>query len=238
MKNERMVAGAGIGRAADQLIAAFVDLIDRGELKDGDPLPPEREIVERFGVSRTVAREAVQALANRGLVDAQPRFRPVVRRPSFDTAMRTIGGVVSRLLGEEGGVRNLFETRILVECALVREAARSANSVDIARLERALAANEAAIGDSPRFYQTDRALHGLFYQMAGNPILMATHEAYSEWLSPYWLRMGNLSERNASNYAAHKTIVETVKLGDADAAERLLRSHFADAWEQVRDTFD
>ena len=71
------------GRAADDLFRTFEQLINSGALVDGQPLPPEREIVETYGVSRTVVREAVLALANKGLVEARPRFRPVVRKPTF-----------------------------------------------------------------------------------------------------------------------------------------------------------
>ena len=240
MTNQQIAEGAiaTSGRAADELIATLVQLIGSGHLKDGDPLPPEREIVERFGVSRTVAREAVQALANRGLVDARPRFRPVVRRPSYETAMHTIGDVVEQLLGDKSSVRHLFETRVLVEAALVRNAARNASDQNIEELERALDANKAAIEDSPRFYETDRAFHGLFYSISDNPVLTVTHQAFSDWLSPHWVQMPHLTDRNAANYAAHKAILETVKMGEQDAAERLLRSHLDAAWEQVRDTFD
>jgi len=73
-------------RAADDLFMEFEKMINTGKLANGDALPPEREIVETYGVSRTVVREAILALSNKGLVDAKPRFRPVVRKPDFDIA--------------------------------------------------------------------------------------------------------------------------------------------------------
>ncbi|MFK7901488.1 MAG: FadR/GntR family transcriptional regulator, partial [Nitratireductor sp.] len=98
-------------RAADELFREFERMIVSGKLADGEALPPEREIVETFGVSRTVVREAISALSNKGLVEAKPRFRPVVRKPSFDVAFDTIGNVVTRLLEKTEGVKNLFDTR-------------------------------------------------------------------------------------------------------------------------------
>ncbi|MDJ0968568.1 MAG: GntR family transcriptional regulator, partial [Kiloniellales bacterium] len=53
-------------RAADGLIQIFEKQILDGTLRDGQPLPPEREIVQTYGVSRTVVREAVLALSNKG----------------------------------------------------------------------------------------------------------------------------------------------------------------------------
>ena len=225
-------------RAADRLFQTFVDMIETGELRDGDALPPEREIVERYNVSRTVVREAVQALANRGLVEARPRFRPVVRSASYETAVDTVGDVVKRLLKGGSGVRNLFETRILVEAGLVREAAKSATSSQLSDLALALQVNREAIDDSHAFYETDRAFHRLFYEFSGNPVLIATHKAFVEWLSPHWEKMGHHSERNARNFKAHEAIFEAVRTGDADAAETALRQHLSDAWDQVKNTFD
>jgi len=74
--------------------------------------PPEREIVKSFGVSRTVVREAVLALANKGLIEARPRFRPVVRKPNYETAFETVDSVVSRLLLQPDRVKNLYDTRV------------------------------------------------------------------------------------------------------------------------------
>ncbi len=228
---------ANRGRAADELFRTFSEMIARGELKEGDTLPPEREIVETYGVSRTVAREAVQALANRGLVEARPRFRPVVRRPSFESAIDSMGSVVSQLMGEPDGVRNLFETRILTEAGLAREAARHATPADISKLARALQANREAIHDSVQFYETDRRFHGLLFEMTGNPVLIATHRAFVEWLAPQWVQMQKLRDRNATNYEAHVEIFDAIQKGDPDAAEAALRRHLAEAWEQVRGTF-
>ena len=157
-------------RAADNLFAAFEGMIRDGVLKEGDPLPPEREIVQTYGVSRTVVREAVLKLSNKGLVDARPRFRPIVRKPDFDTAMDTVESVVGRLLQDPGGVWNLFETRIMIEAMLVRQAAMACSREDLDRLRAALDANGAAVEDSEAFYATDKAFHSILYDIPRNPL--------------------------------------------------------------------
>ena len=227
----------GVGRAADALYRQLSGMISRGELAEGQHLPPEREIVEAFGVSRTVVREAVQALANKGLVEARPRFRPVVRRPSFDTAFENADTVVGRLLKEPGGVRNLFETRILIEAGLVRQAALTASADDLAAVAEALAANAAAIQNSEKFYQTDRGFHEALYRIGGNPVLMSVHKAFVTWLAPQWRKMPRLPDRNARNYRAHKEIYDAIAEHDPDRAEAALRAHLNEAWEQVKAVF-
>lgn len=224
-------------RAADDVFRDFAAMINSGELREGDPLPPEREIVERYGVSRTVVREAVLALANKGLVEARPRFRPVVRKPSFDTAFDTVNDIVGRLLGQSGGVKNLFDTRIMIEAGLARQAAIEARKTDIAALKTALEANEAAMDESAQFYETDIAFHAVLYEIPQNPVLPAIHRAYTAWLAPQWSQMPRRQGRNQSNYEAHRAIYDAILMRDPDAAEAALRKHLSSAWSQVCETF-
>lgn len=226
------------GRAADDLVRRFASMIHSGALQDGKPLPPEREIVETYGVSRTVVREAVLALSNKGLVEARPRHRPVVRRAGYDTAFSTVNDVVTRLLTEADGVKNLFDTRVMIEASLVRQAAIDATKDEIAALKQALDANETAIGDSELFYRTDVGFHAVLYDFPQNPLVKSMHRAYTTWLAPYWSQMPRLPERNRANFEAHKRIFDGILLRDPDAAERALRAHLAAAWGQVRENMD
>ncbi len=222
-------------RAADELIRHFVELINTGQLKEGEPLPTERKIVETLGVSRTVVREAILSLANKGLVEARHRYRPVVRKSDFDAAFDTINDVVSRILVEPGSVKYLYDTRVLIESILVRRAATDATKEDILALKQALANNSEAIGDSESFYQTDMAFHSILYQIPQNPVLPAIHRAYTAWLSPRWLLMPSNEEKNQTNFEAHRKIYEAILMRDPDAAEERLCEHLTYAWNQVKD---
>lgn len=225
------------GRAADHVVRALELRIRDGSLAEGEALPPEHKLMDEFGISRTVVREAVRLLSTRGLVEAKPRYRPIVRKAGFEAALDAAGAVVSNLLQQSGGVRNLFDTRIMVEAMLAREAALHARKSDISELKSALAANAAAVDDSDAFYLTDMLFHEVLYRIPGNPVLPAIHRAYSNWLAPQWSRMPRLPDRNRANLAAHTAILEGILMRDADAAEAALRAHLNDAWEQVSATF-
>lgn len=220
-------------RAADELFLEFEKMILSGKLANGEVLPPEREIVETYGVSRTVVREAILALSNKGLVDAKPRYRPVVRKPDFDTAFGTVGNVVSRLLEEEDGIRNLFDTRIMVEVYLARQAAVDAKRDDVRSLKDALEENEAAINNMNLFFETDVKFHRVLYEMSGNPLLPSIHRAYITWLKPNWGKMPTLPERNQLNFESHLAIYNAILMRDPDKAETATRKHLNDAWEQI-----
>jgi len=215
----------------------FAALINSGTLADGDPLPPEREIAETCAVSRTVVREAVLALSNKGLIKARPGYRPVVRKANYDTAFETVDTVVSQLLMQPHGVKNLFDTRIMIEGTLARQAAARADKADIAALKNALEANKAAIEDSNVFYETDIAFHAVLFEIPKNPVLPAIHKAYHSWLAPHWSRMPRLPDRNRANYEAHHAIYDAILMRDQDAAEEAVQMHLHSAWSQVEETF-
>lgn len=225
-------------RAADELFQNFEQMIITGVLKDGEALPPEREIVETYKVSRTVVREAIHALSNKGLIEARPRFRPIVRKPGFDAAISTIESVVGRFLTQPDGVKHLFDTRIMIEASLVRDAAKHAKAEDLKSLKNALEVNYKAINDSDRFYDTDTKFHQVLYTMSDNPLLPSIHKAYKLWLSPYWLQMPKMPDRNEQNYNAHKAIYDAILMRNPDEAEQALRAHLNDAWNQVKEAFD
>lgn len=225
-------------RAADAVVDALRSMIARGELADGSRLPSERELIERFGVSRTVVREAVAKLASLGFVESRPRFRPVIRRPGYEAALSAVGSVVTHLLQQSSGVKNLYDARVFLETGLVRQAALHARKADIEALRRALAENEAAIPDSRLFYTTDMAFHAVLYQIPRNPIFPAVHRAFTAWLSPHWERMPRSVDRNRVNYLRHSEIYTSIAERDPDAAEAALTAHLASAWEFVRGTFE
>ena len=227
----------GSNRAADRVIAALEGRIFSGELAGGEMLPPERELMEEFEISRTVAREAVKILGGKGLVEIRPRYRPVVKMPDYDTALGVVGGLVKHLIGQAGGVRQLFEVRIFIESGLVRMAAMDAGKDDIRKLREALARNEESIEDSDRFYRTDMAFHAVLYTIPENPIFPAVHRAFCDWLEGHWIQMPRLPERNRRNHQSHSAIFEAITYRDPDLAEAALRSHLDDAWSQVERTF-
>lgn len=232
-----MDAAVGYGRAADPVVRQLEAQIFSGELADGHSLPPERDLMRQFGISRTVVREAIARLAVRGLVESRPRFRPVVRSPGYEAALSAVDSIVSHLLKQQGGVKNMFDLRIFVEAALVRHAALHARKEDIAALRAALERNHDAVGDPVAFDATDVEFHAIFYKIPRNPVLPVVHQAFVLWLYEHWQAMKRSPEQNAVSHFGHRTILEAVIERDADAAEQALVAHLKVAWEKVRVTF-
>ena len=225
-------------RRADNIVQEVEQRILDGRLPVGAILPSERILMEEFSASRTVVREAITALSNRGLLDCKPRFRPTIRKPGMETVFAITTPIVQQLLGEKAGVENLYKMRMFIESGLVRQAATHADKNGIRILRDALKANGDAIDDSALFYKTDTAFHQVLYELADNPILPAVHEGFTSWLAPHCNRMSRLPARNRENHHAHTLIFEAILNRDPDAAEAALKHHLAAAWDLVKDTFE
>lgn len=239
--NTQSNTGANTGantRAADQIVATIEQKILDGVLVSGTTLSTERELMNDFSASRSVVREAIVSLANRGLIETRPRFRPTVRKPSYDTAIDSIGSIINLLLTEKNGIKNLYDSRVFVERLLVRDAALYANKDHIVALRDALRANELAISDSRDFFRTDIAFHQVLYQIPKNPIFPAIHNAYTNWLAPHWEVMERSVERNQLNFKSHKAIFDAILERNPDTAEEALKTHLQFAWELVSVTFE
>lgn len=230
-------ASGPAGRRSDAVAAELVHMIQSGTLQEGERLPAERDLMQRYGVSRAAVREAIISLANRGLIETRLGHRPIVRRPDYEIAIDRVGNLVGHLVVDKKGVWNLFETRIFIETALVRWAAKNARRDDIEELRAALDANREAIGISPDFVETDTAFHAVLYRIPGNPIYPAVHKAYVEWLTQHWRSMTRSADIDQMNHAGHQAIFDAIALRDPDTAEEAMRRHLVAAWEFVRSTF-
>jgi DNA-binding FadR family transcriptional regulator len=228
--------GAG-ARRSDAVAAELVRIIQSGGLQEGERLPAERDLMQRYGVSRAAIREAIVSLANRGLIETRLGHRPVVRKPDYEIAVDKVGNLVGHLMVDRKGVWNLFETRIFMEAALARWAAKHARRDDLDELRAALETNRAAIGNSILFDETDAAFHAVLYRLPGNSIYPAIHKAYVEWLTQHWRSMKRGAGIDQMNYAGHEAVFEAVIARDPDNAEEAMRRHLVAAWEFVRSTF-
>jgi GntR family transcriptional regulator, sialic acid-inducible nan operon repressor len=230
--DEKAISPAG--RLADAVSGELARMIMAGEIAEGARLPAERDLMRRFGVSRTAVREAIANLSHRGLANTRFGHRPVARKPDYEAALHRLGALVSHLVSDKQGITELFESRVFVEAALVRWAAQHARQPDIDNLRQALEANRSAIGSWSEFYATDIAFHAILYRLPGNPIYPAVHKAYVEWLIELWRSMRTSAELDRMNYAGHLSIFDAIAARDPDRAEEALRRHLAAAWELIR----
>ena len=212
---------------------ALERLIREGKLGEGDALPAERELMERFKVGRPAVREALLALQRNGLVVLSNGARARVSRPTTGRILEEFSGAARVMLADADGMRHFQSARRLFESAIARHAARHATAADITRLREALERNKSAHGDPERFERTDVAFHYEIVRIAGNPLFVGLHEALTSWLLEQ--RTVSLEHRGSDRRAIdfHTRVFEAIAAHDANAAEAAMDAHLA----QVAETY-
>lgn len=194
-----------------------------GEIVEG-VLPPgtrleEPALAERFGVSRTPVREALQRLSASGLVELKPRRGTRVLNPSI------------------GRIVEMFEVMAELEAVCARLCARRAGPALIERLHEGLAACEdaAAADDVSAYYAANRGFHSSIYAGSCNGFLAEQAELLHLRLTPFRRQQLRFPRRIRQSLAEHVQIVAAIEAGDEDAAEAAQRAHILIQGERFTD---
>ncbi len=114
------------------------DMIRSGELKPGDRLPSERDIMAAYGIGRPAVREAFLSLQSKGFITTESGRRARVTVPSVDNIFTTLDSVVGMMISKRESLKNLFDARRFIEAAMARQAAIVIDKVHLAELREAL----------------------------------------------------------------------------------------------------
>jgi GntR family transcriptional regulator, sialic acid-inducible nan operon repressor len=213
-------------KLSDEVFSRLKQLIENGELKAGDEMPSERELMERFGVGRPAIREAMQALAGKGLVEISHGERAKVLQVTAESIFRQVDLPAKMMLsGSSDSLEHLKSARIFFERGMVREAAAKATKDDITELRTLLDKQSQNIGESEFFIDADMAFHRKIAQISGNPIFAAVSGAMLGWLKSYHTEMLIWSGRENFTLAEHEEIIRAIEKGDADLAEKAMIKH-------------
>lgn len=216
----------------------LVDMIRNRLLQDGDELPSEREMAQLFGVSRETIRGAVSQLAALGVVSVSHGSKTRVR--ADEQALRhyqlTQGEAADAFPAPRYDIDSVYESRLVIEAAIARRAALKIDAHGVAQLETMLETQSECDGSNPiPFQMSDKAFHKLISEYAGNAILLKyADELYSFDL---YVRRSVLLEPGAveRSYREHVYIVEALKRGDPDAAERAMLAHLDSVYRTTKE---
>jgi DNA-binding FadR family transcriptional regulator len=170
-------------KLADEVLDRLLGMIASGEVLPGERLPGERELMRRFATGRPAVREALQTLANMGVIQIQHGERARMRQLEPKGLLERMDLSVRHLLqASPENERYLWEARMMFECAMVKAAAKKATGEDLAQLQDAHAALVAAAGEPNRFIELDIAFHVCIARISGNPLFPAFSESMLGWL--------------------------------------------------------
>jgi DNA-binding FadR family transcriptional regulator len=222
-----------VPKTAELVAAQLRRQIVRGELKEGDALPPEVTLMAEFGVSRPTLREAFRVLESESLISIRRGSRGGARvhTPSGEVAARYTG-LVLQYRGVTLG--DVHEARLVFEPPAAGMLAANATKAARADIRSALEDEAEALDDPIAFAHTSAHFHEQVLALAGNQtiaviaaMLESVVELHLEAVIKAAVDTGRPtapSERRAA-HKAHTHLVELVEAGAGEEAEAFWRSH-------------
>ncbi|MGZ9719460.1 transcriptional regulator NanR [Rhizobium miluonense] len=213
-------------KLSDEVFDRLERLITSGELRPGDEMPSERTLMERFGVGRPAIREAMQTLANMGLVNISHGERAKVLELTAKSIFRQVDLTAKIMLSQSpASLEHLKSARIFFERGMTREAAAHATEKDIADLREIIELQRTWLGHPEEFISADMQFHTRIAQISGNPIFVALSEAMLIWLKAYQTDMLIWTGNEDFTLIEHEEILQRLAENDADGAEREMLKH-------------
>ncbi|WP_112313232.1 transcriptional regulator NanR [Pseudogemmobacter bohemicus] len=213
-------------KLSDSVVEQLRAMIASGQLRPGDALPSEREMMARMGVGRPAVREALQQLHTQGLITISHGERSRVNALNPDLALHQINDIASLLIAAEpGNLGHLRDARRLFETGLARMIAEKAMPADVARLRDLIRVQRAALGDTPAFMRADIDFHTALAAILGNPVITALSHAMLGWLFNHHNTLLHWSGHETVTLSEHEAITDALEARDPEQAAAMMQKH-------------
>jgi GntR family transcriptional repressor for pyruvate dehydrogenase complex len=212
------------GDVQQKIIAKLRDLIEYKNLEPGDKLPSERMLSEKFGVSRSNIREAIQKLEFYGILYSKPQSGTFIA----DIGRVAMSGMMEDILGlEDPDFKSLVETRILLELKTVSLAAQRRTDDDLAALQMALNAYKNKVLNKEDAVEEDLLFHLAIAKASKNTsmntfMLIITPEIITNFEKYHVCD----SSQSFVGIQEHEDIFQAIKNQDPKRAKEMMKIHF------------
>ena len=207
------------------IISKIGDLINHKNLEPGDKLPSERMLSEKFGVTRSNVREAIQKLEFYGLLKSIPQSGTFVA----NIGVIAMNGMIEDILRlEDPDFKSLVETRILLELKTVRLAALRRTDDDLDEMKATLDAYTKKVLEGEDAVEEDLLFHLAIAKASGNStmntfMLIITPEIITNF-EKYHVCDKGLSQRGIKE---HEEIFDAIKRQKPQLAKAKMKEHFS-----------
>ncbi len=210
-------------RLFEQIVQQVEESILNGQLKPGDQLPAERDLAQRFGVSRTAVREAVKTLREKGLVEAYSG-RGTFVTDGTSQAMRQSLDLLVRVNQQEGSL-HLAELRQVLEPEVAARAATRIDEQLLATMREAVAIMDRNLHYPDAYVEADLDFHLALAEAVGNPIILSLQDSIVGLLREQRRRIFKVDGGPERGQFHHKRILAAVESRDPEAAREAMRAH-------------
>jgi GntR family transcriptional repressor for pyruvate dehydrogenase complex len=219
-------------RLSGEVTNQITDLILQNHLQPGDKLPPERQLAEELGVSRTVLREAMKALEEKGLVEVKQGSGTFVCSPSFEMVSDSLSLLLQANMPR---YLELMDVREILDVAIAGRLAEGATREDIDKLSERIAWMWQVLDSPEEFVEGDVAFHIEFYQAAKNEVLLTIMQPVMELLVEAMEMTFEPPGSAESSLRRHEKLVECIRAGDAKGARNAMGEIISRGKERLKE---
>jgi GntR family transcriptional repressor for pyruvate dehydrogenase complex len=207
-------------RIYEEIVRQIKTMITEGRLKSGDQLPPERDLAEKFLVSRTSVREALRALESLGLVEIRPGEGTFVREVSVESLIEPLALV---MLSQREALGELFEARRVLEPSIAGLAAIRATRDDLSEMTRILDEQAREIAAGRTGFAQDAQFHNAIGAAAHNRAITRIAHAIMDLLTQSREESLNTPGRPERSHEDHRRVLDAIaKRNEAGARQAML----------------
>lgn len=212
-------------RLYQQVAEQIKRMIEVGQIRTGDRLPAERELAGMLNVSRATVREAMIALEIAGLIEIRMGSGIYV---CDDASTGHASAPDASPDGEAFGFFEILDARLIVEPQIAAEAARNAQSEDIALMRQSIEKLGGAFDYRTRI-EEDQRLHFAIARASGNVILARiVEDLWRHMFDPMYSAISlfhEVMDTLGPDVAAHREIVRQIERRRPASARRAMREH-------------
>ncbi|HEU4370849.1 MAG TPA: FadR/GntR family transcriptional regulator [Methylomirabilota bacterium] len=211
-------------RIYEEIVRQVKAMIAEGKVKGGDRLPPERDLAEKFVVSRTSVREALRALESLGLVEIRPGEGTFVRQVSIESLIEPLALL---MVSQREAIGELFEARRLLEPSLAALAAERATPEELHEMERILEAQAGEVAAGRTGLAQDAQFHAAIGAAAHNRAITRIAHAIMDLLTQSREESLNTPGRPTRSHEDHRRVLAAIGARDAEGARRAMLEHIS-----------
>lgn len=216
-------------RIYQEIVRQVKAMIAEGRLKSGDRLPPERDLAEKFVVSRTSVREALRALESLGFIEIRAGEGTFVREASVEALVEPLALVMA---SQREAIGELFEARRLLEPAIAALAATRATPEELQEMERILEEQAREVAAGKTGVTQDAQFHAAIGAAAHNRAITRLVNAIMDLLTQSREESLNTPGRPARSHQDHQRILQAISRRNVAGARQAMVDHL-DAVEEL-----
>jgi GntR family transcriptional repressor for pyruvate dehydrogenase complex len=210
-------------RLFEQIVQQVEESILSGQLKPGDQLPAERDLAQRFRVSRTAVREAVKALREKGLVEAYSGRGTFVTNGTSQAIRQSLDLMIR--INQQEGSANLAELRLVLEPEIAGLAALRMEEQLLSTMREAVAVMERNLHHPEAYVEADLDFHLALAEAVGNPLILSLLDSIVGLLREQRSRIFEVDGGPERGQLHHKRILAAIERREPEAAREAMRAH-------------